>query len=30
MKTPSRAQQVGLFLVLTALAVYVVAGVFWR
>jgi len=27
---PSRAQQVGLFLVLTALAVYVFAGIIWR
>jgi hypothetical protein len=27
---PSRAQQVGLFLVLTALALYVFAGIIWR
>jgi len=27
---PSRAQQVGLFLVLTALALYVLADVIWR
>jgi hypothetical protein len=27
---PSRAQQVGLFVVLTALALYVFAGALWR
>jgi len=27
---PSRAQQVGLFLALTALALYVFAGIVWR
>jgi hypothetical protein len=29
-KLPSRAQQVGLFLALTALALYVFAGIAWR
>jgi hypothetical protein len=30
MKVPSRAQQVGLFLALTALALYIVAGALLR
>jgi hypothetical protein len=30
MTMPSRAQQVGLFLALTALALYVFAGALWR